>query len=207
MQDRRVTRAGSRRYVLMLLVAVVAAVACQDAVTLTRNMKEPEPTQRGPAISDELRNASIVIRKKQRTVELYDGEKLIKTYQMVLGFAPEGDKEREGDGKTPEGSFYVFAKNPKSKFHLSIGLSYPSTEDAERGLVSGLIGRAERDSIVRAVRERRMPPQKTGLGGEIYIHGGGVESDWTWGCIALKNEDIEEIYEIVGVGSAVTILP
>jgi murein L,D-transpeptidase YafK len=133
----------------------------------------------------ELKQPEIIIRKKQRTLEVYDGGKLIKTFTMVLGFAPTGDKEVEGDGKTPEGEFYVFTKNDKSKFHLSLGLSYPSKADAARGLATGLITAAERDEIVSAIDKKKMPPQKTALGGEIYIHGGGIESDWTWGCVAL----------------------
>src|SRR5688572_19895605 len=79
-----------------------------------------------------LRDPSVVIKKKERVLELYDGDKLVKTYEMVLGFAPAGDKRREGDGRTPEGEFYIFTKNPKSQFHLSLGLSYPSIDDARR---------------------------------------------------------------------------
>src|SRR5262245_31786852 len=99
----------------------------------------------------------IEIRKKARTLTLLDGDKPVKTYEMVLGFSPVGDKEVEGDGKTPEGRFYVFTKNPGSKFHLSLGVSYPSIEDAERGLKSDLISKTEADSIVRSINEKGMP--------------------------------------------------
>lgn len=149
----------------------------------------------------------IVIRKKERSLEVYDGDRLVKTYAIALGFAPEGDKEREGDGRTPEGEFYVFTKNPKSQFHLSLGLSYPSKDDAKRGLANGLISVAEHDAIVSAINAGKMPPQKTALGGEIYIHGGGRDNDWTWGCTALKNEDIEEIFRSIEVGTKVEIRP
>ncbi len=87
-----------------------------------------------------------------------DGDKLLKTYRIGLGFAPDGDKEIEGDGKTPLGEFYVFTKNPESKFFLSLGVSYPSVEDAERGLRENLISPAESEEIRAAVREKRMPP-------------------------------------------------
>lgn len=117
------------------------------------------------------------------------------------------DKESEGDGRTPEGEFYVFTKNPESKFHLSLGLSYPGREDAERGLKANLITQAEYDEIVSAIAEKRMPLQKTKLGGEIYIHGGGTESDWTDGCIALKNEEMTELFDSIPVGAKVTVLP
>lgn len=152
-------------------------------------------------------NPRLIVKKSERRLEVYDGDKLLKTYKIVLGFAPEGDKETEGDGKTPLGEFYVFTKNPESRFYLSLGLSYPSVEDAERGLRENLISPEEHGEIVRAIGEKRMPPQKTRLGGEIYIHGGGTESDWTWGCMALKDEEIKELFDAVPVGARVSIVP
>ena len=107
----------------------------------------------------------------------------------------------------PEGEFYIFTKNPRSAFHLSLGVSYPNVEDAERGLRDGLITRAQRDRIVRAIRNKSTPPQNTPLGGDIYIHGNGARSDWTWGCVALENEDIEELYRVIDTGTLVTIKP
>ncbi len=155
----------------------------------------------------ELKNPEIIIKKTQRALEVYDDGKLKKSFKVVLGFAPTGDKDVEGDGKTPEGEFYVFTKNSESRFHVSLGLSYPSKDDAKRGLAAGLISKKERDEIVSAIDDKKMPPQKTALGGEVYIHGGGIERDWTWGCVALKNEEIEEIFRVIPVGTKVTILP
>jgi murein L,D-transpeptidase YafK len=154
-----------------------------------------------------LTNPRIVIKKAERRLEVFDGDKFIKAYKMVLGFKPAGDKEIEGDGKTPEGKFYVFTKNTESKFHLSLGLSYPGLEDAKRGLDAKLISQEEYDEIVSALNEKRMPLQKTKLGGEIYIHGGGTESDWTDGCVALANEEITELFEAIPVGTGVEIKP
>ena len=155
----------------------------------------------------QLKDPKIVIRKAKRALDVYDGSVLTKTFTIVLGFAPTGDKETEGDGKTPEGEFYVFTKNPQSRFHLSLGVSYPGKDDADRGFAEGLISKKERDEIIAALEAKRMPPQKTKLGGEIYIHGGGTESDWTWGCPALKKEDIEELFAAIPIGTKVTILP
>lgn len=152
-----------------------------------------------------LRKPRLVIRKADRKLDVFDGGKLVKTYSIALGFSPTGDKEIEGDGKTPEGEFYIFTKNPKSRFHLSIGVSYPSTEDAARGLKADLISQAEHDDIVKAIRKKETPLQKTKLGGEIYIHGGGTSGDWTDGCIALSNEDMTELFEAIPVGATVTI--
>jgi murein L,D-transpeptidase YafK len=154
-----------------------------------------------------MKNPHIIIRKKDRKLELFDGETLIKTYPTALGFAPVGDKEREGDGKTPEGEFYVHFKNEKSKFYLSIGISYPNVGAAKRGLAAKLITQTEHDSIVRAIKEKRTPPQKTRLGGEIFIHGGGSATDWTQGCAALSNADIKELFDAIPLSAKVKIVP
>ncbi len=160
-----------------------------------------------PQLPAKIENPRLVVKKSERQLELFDGAKLVKTYKIALGFAPEGDKEIEGDGKTPLGEFYVFTKNERSRFYLSLGLSYPSIDDATRGLKENLISQEEHDAIVQAVTEKKMPPQNTRLGGEIYIHGGGTEKDWTWGCMALKNEEMKEIFDAIPTGAKVTILP
>ena len=127
-------------------------------------MKPPTPVDR-----------HLIIHKAERKLELFDGEKLLRSYKIALGSCPVGDKEIEGDGKTPEGQYYVFVKNPESKFHLSLGLSYPSRASAERGLAAGVITRFEFDSDRRSQHEHGTElPQKTRLGGEIYVHGGGT---------------------------------
>ncbi len=154
-----------------------------------------------------MENPRIVVRKKKRTLEVFDGEKLIRTYTIALGFEPVGDKETEGDGKTPEGDFYIFTKNPQSRFYLSLGVSYPGIDEAERGLDKKLISPDERDSIVEAVKQQKMPLQKTKLGGEIYIHGGGNAADWTGGCIALTNADMRELFNALDTKTPVRIEP
>ena len=153
------------------------------------------------------KNPRIIIKKSDRILQVFDGNKLIKTYTVVLGFSPKGDKEIEGDGKTPEGEFYICVKNDKSKFHLSLGLSYPNIFDAERGLKENLISRQEYDAILEAFKEKRLPPQSTRLGGEIYIHGGGTLSDWTKGCVALENEEMRELFDTIANGTKVEIFP
>ena len=155
----------------------------------------------------DLKDPRLVITKSKRTLEVFDGDKRVKSYKMVLGFDPKADKETEGDGRTPEGDFYVFTKNPESRFHLSLGVSYPGKEDAERGLQQGLISQTEHDEILAAIAEQRMPLQKTKLGGEIYVHGGGTASDWTDGCVALDNDQMTELFDAIPVGAKVTILP
>lgn len=170
-------------------------------IILTTSLMSQTQTQ----ISD-LRSPNIVVNKSKRTLQLFDGDKLVKTYKMVLGFAPRGGKEVEGDGRTPEGEFYVFTKNAESRFHVSLGISYPAPEDGKRGLAKKLISHEEADAIAKAIGEKGMPPQKTALGGEIYIHGGGTENDWTEGCIALKDAEIKELFDAVPVGTRVVIV-
>jgi murein L,D-transpeptidase YafK len=164
-------------------------------------------SEKNTKLPPKIENPRLVVKKGARELEVFDGEHLLKTYKIVLGFAPEGDKEEEGDGKTPLGEFYVFTKNEKSKFYLSLGVSYPSIDDAARGLRSNLISKEDYDAIVQAITENKMPPQNTRLGGAIYIHGGGTEKDWTWGCMALENEEMKEIFDAVPVGTKVSILP
>ncbi len=187
----------------LIALASFACLAFFMLTAMTQNIEEKETVRSLPLLRDPV----LVIKKKDRVLELYDGAKFIKSYKIALGFAPAGDKEKEGDGRTPEGEFFVFTKNPKSRFHLSLGLSYPSIDDAKRGLAEGIISRQEHDAIITAVTDKKMPPQNTALGGEVYIHGGGAARDWTWGCPALDNDDIEEIYNVVPVGTRVTVRP
>lgn len=154
-----------------------------------------------------MENPRIVVKKEVRTLEVFDGEKIIGTYKIALGSDPKGDKEIEGDGKTPEGEFYIFTKNSRSKFYLSIGVSYPGIDDAKRGLEQKLITQDEHDKIVKAINEKKTPLQNTALGGEIYIHGNGNLIDWTAGCIALTNKDMKELFDSIPVKTPITISP
>ncbi len=163
--------------------------------------------QRQSAFKLPLKNPLIVVIKSKRQLKLYSAGSLVRTYKVGLGLNPVDDKKRQGDRATPEGEFYIFTKNNKSAYYLSLGLSYPNVEDAERGLRDGLISRAQHDAIVKAIKRKETPTQYTALGGDIYIHGNGASSDWTWGCVALENEDIGELYDAVRVGTAVTIKP
>ena len=152
-------------------------------------------------------NPRIVVFKSRRQLMLYAGDQLLRTYPVGLGFNPVGDKIKEGDGATPEGKFYVFTRNVESKFYLSLGVSYPNVEDAERGLRDGLINVEQYERIVEASRQMKAPPQDTQLGGQIYIHGHGARTDWTRGCVALDDGDVKELFDAVPVGTRVIIEP
>jgi murein L,D-transpeptidase YafK len=155
-----------------------------------------------------LKNPRLVVKKNKRRLQVFDNDKLVKTYKIVLGFEPKGDKIKRDDGKTPEGEYFVAVKNPDSKFHRSLGLNYPNIKDAKRGLQMNLISQSEYDEIILANQEKRLPPQNTALGSEIYIHGGGINRDWTAGCIALDDDQMQELFDALPAANvSVTIEP
>lgn len=180
---------------LIGLVALAVQPASLQSSTTNRSLKL------------KLTSPRIVVKKAERRLFLYDGNKLVKTYRIGLGLSPKGDKVRQGDRRTPEGDFYIFTRNDKSAFYLSLGVSYPNATHANRGLRDGLISKSQHDAITRALKLKRTPPQNTALGGDIYIHGRGASSDWTWGCVALEDSDIRELFDTVRVDTPVTILP
>ena len=202
---------------LTTLLLFSSTLACQRVVgeiatpqEVKREIKkdfQAPPLSPSVALKAPLKNPRIIVFKSKRRLELYSDDVLVRTYKVGLGLNPVPDKKRQGDYATPEGDFYVFTKNDKSAFYLSLGISYPNAEDAERGLRDGLISQAQHDAIVKALRRKATPPQNTALGGDIYIHGNGATSDWTWGCVALENEDIRELFDAVPVGTTVTIKP
>lgn len=149
--------------------------------------------------------ANIKIYKEMRILELYGDDKLIGRFKIALGGAPIGDKDKEGDRKTPEGKYYICTRNDKSKYTLFLGLSYPNTQDAEKGLEKGLIDKLAFKEIRTEIENKRRPDWNTPLGGAVGIHGGGTSSDWTWGCIALSDEDIKIIWEYTKMNTPVEI--
>ncbi len=195
------------------MLLIFSRLASPANAPLLAQPTDSTPDSRGGSQTDRprlklpLTSPRIVVKKTARRLLLYSGNELVRTYRVGLGLSPVGDKVREGDRRTPEGDFYIFTKNSKSAFYLSLGLSYPNAAHAKRGLRDGLITKAQYDEIMRALQAKRRLPQNTALGGDIYIHGNGARSDWTWGCVALENEDIRELFDVVKVGMTVTIEP
>jgi len=132
----------------------------------------------------------VVIFKGSRRLYLYRDGKPIRRFTIALGWAPEGDKQFEGDGRTPEGTYYIDRLNPNSQFHLSLGISYPDPNDRAAAAAAGV-----------------------DPGGDIFIHGSDGRrpnrrpDDWTAGCIAVTNAEIEEIWQRVPVGTPIVIQP
>jgi len=159
---------------LVLLGAALLALAACDNKFKTYN--GPEVTRVG-------------VFKESRRLYLMHGDTALKAYEFELGFAPAGHKQIEGDGRTPEGLYMIDRRNPNSRFHLSLGISYPNARDVE---------------VARRLGESP--------GGDIFIHGTpdifvGRGNDWTQGCIAVTNEEIEEIYAMVRDGTPIAIHP
>lgn len=135
---------------------------------------------------------SIVINKGARKLYLMHNDEILREYKVDLGFAPLGHKQFEGDGKTPEGTYVIDRRNPNSRYHLSVGISYPNRQDR-----------------AHAQEQGKQP------GGDIFIHGqpnnaeerkrASRVDDWTAGCIAVSNEEIEEIYAMVQTGTTIAL--
>jgi murein L,D-transpeptidase YafK len=158
----------------------------------------------------------IVIDKTDRTLSYFKDGQEVLTFPVAFGSRP-GQKRRRGDRRTPEGDYRIVAKHGASKFHKFLLLNYPNGDDARRGLDAGLISERDYTAIVTAVENDTIPPQRTRLGGYIGIHGGTAvriyrkllflddDYDWTLGCIATKNENIDRLYDRVEVGTRVII--
>ncbi len=167
-------------------VAALLALVAWDFLKLNRTP---------PVLAPETERADrILIEKAARRATLFREGKPLKTYAMSLGGNPLGHKQQEGDRRTPEGGYTIDFKNPRSRFHLALRVSYPDARDRES-----------------AVRRGVLP------GGDIMIHGlpnglgwlGGLHllQNWTDGCAAVTNRQIEEIWALVDVGTRVEIRP
>ena len=164
-----------RRHLILTVLATAIVGACAP--------KSKFKSYRGPEVT------YVVVNKADRKMFLFHNKRVLKEYDVDLGFEPIGDKFFEGDGRTPEGNYTINRRNPNSKFHLSLGISYPNAKD-----------RADAAALGK-------PP-----GGDIFIHGKSNrrklgKNDWTWGCIAVPNREMELIYAMVKNGTPIQINP
>jgi len=146
----------------------------------------------------------IRIHKGQRVLTLIMDGEAAGRFPIGLGSAPEGDKQRQGDGRTPEGAYYVCTRTDQTKYYLSLGVSYPNTEDARRALDNGLVGQATYDRIADAEARGACPDWNTPLGGAIAIHSGGV-TDWTQGCVSTADATMDILWEYCPIGTPILI--
>ena len=200
----------------LLSILLVSGIANSSTTTTQQNKQSMPDRQRQTPVRNGERNEgketeerfSILVKKRERKLYLFgSGQRLLKTYRIALGSQPTGTKKKQGDGATPEGDYYITHKNPRSNYYLSLGLSYPNIADADEGLKRGLLTKPEHQAIASAIKEGDKPPQNTQLGGDIFLHGGGVSRDWTLGCIALENADIKELFDKLPVKTPVKIMP
>jgi hypothetical protein len=155
----------------------------------------------------------LVVDKAKRELVLFKDGRKIAAYPVSLGVDPVSDKRRAHDFATPEGQYFISYKKDPSQYHRTLGLSYPSPADAEKALAGGVISKAEYAKILDAARRSRPGPCGTGLGCGIAIHGGGVfrqfgasmERDWTEGCVALDNRDMDRLFNLCRQGDRVVI--
>ena len=161
---------GKLGVIFLVCAFLISSCAKKETATITQEVTKLE------------------VDKSERKLRLYSGSRVIRTMDIGLGFNPVGHKFREGDGKTPQGRYYIDRKNPYSSFHLSLGISYPNQQDRTKAWNSGY-----------------------SPGGDIMIHGlpnnGTIPSsrDWTRGCIAVANTEIEYLYKVVDVGTPIII--
>jgi murein L,D-transpeptidase YafK len=169
----------------------------------------------GTAVAADFGSGSVVpgrptieIWKSQRRMELRYGEYVDRQFKVSLGRAPPFAKEERGDYRTPVGRYYIAFKKP-SRFDRFLGISYPNIDDAEQGYQRGLINADQWADIFFANMNLDTPPPRTPLGGMVGIHGFGERDylpiDWTEGCIAVSNDEIEYLYNLTPVGTPVLI--
>lgn len=161
---------------MRLLVAALLCLALSGCASKFARYDGPQVTQ-------------VIVNKSEREMLLLHDRRVLARYAIDLGFAPEGHKEREGDGRTPEGDYLIDRRNPNSRYYLSLGIDYPRPADVARARALGV-----------------------DPGGDIFIHGQprltrNPPPDWTHGCIAVKDSEMREIYAMVANGTPIRINP
>lgn len=174
-----------RRHARRLLLVLAALTMALAALWLRPTIEPDLPPIAGTV-------DRILVEKTARRMTLWQGDRLVRTYAVALGFAPVGNKGRQGDGRTPEGVFRIDRRNDASRYHLSLGLDYPQAL-------------------------HRAAAAKAGLdpGGDIMIHGQPnalpeglrLAGDWTAGCIALTDAEMNEVWAATDAETVVEIVP
>jgi len=168
------------RIFLALVLALNLLASGADAKTIVKRV----PKYDGPEITQ------ILVDKSKRKMYLLSGKKTIRKFRIDLGFGPKGHKFKQGDGRTPEGLYFINRVNTNSRYFLSLGLNYPNAKDRARAKAAGV-----------------------DPGGDIFIHGGPRykgergKRDWTAGCIAVSDREMGWIYSMVKLGTPIFIKP
>ncbi|MFN8286134.1 MAG: L,D-transpeptidase family protein [Chitinophagales bacterium] len=181
--------------VIFCFVTALISSSCGNTPALKNRVANSDSTRK--ALLDSFSKVevkevdSLVVFKSERLLYVFNQGKLLKIYRVCLGSSPVGDKQCQGDGKTPEGLYFINDRNPNSSYHKNLGISYPNDADRQEARAMG-----------------KSP------GGDIKLHGlpnsyngGPVTYDWTDGCISVSNEEIDELYAAVKTGSPILIKP
>jgi murein L,D-transpeptidase YafK len=182
------TELGAAAFMTRTIIALILAVVALLCFTYLYAHHVRNPLASRTTID------RIVIKKSARDLSVFANGKKLKTYRVALGRNPLGAKQEEGDKKTPEGIYKIDGRNPQSSFHLALHVSYPSDEDKARAAVRGVA--AGSDIMIHGIRN--------GLGWIGAFH---RLRDWTIGCVALTDEEIEELWRITPDGTTVEIRP
>ncbi|MCB4457530.1 L,D-transpeptidase family protein [Leisingera sp. McT4-56] len=173
------------------LLRLLALVVLTGAAWLAWQAFAPRPAPPPQSAAVDRIDRILIEKSARRLTASRDGETVLE-FPIALGFAPAGDKQQEGDGKTPEGVFLIDRRNPNSAYHLSLGINYPQPEDRARAQAAGV-----------------------SPGGDIFIHGQPnavgnlvtLPGDWTAGCIAVSNQQMETLWRLAEIGTEVEIRP
>lgn len=183
-----------RRFLAIFPLGGAALAACLGMALIAQPSGVHADTPR-LSYNSSLNKADLVlIRKGERRLELWHGQELLRHYRVALGRNPDGPKQRQGDGRTPEGQYIIDWRNPDSDFHLSLHISYPAVSDIARAREAG-------HSPGELIMIHGLP---NGFSARYVEH---PQRDWTEGCIAVTNAEIEEIWRMVDDGTTIVILP
>ncbi|MBI5569818.1 MAG: L,D-transpeptidase family protein [Desulfomonile tiedjei] len=179
------------------------------------------PGTAGDAWANRQDDTTMVLYKAKQLLALYRNGTKVRQYRVCLGLNPHGPKRTLGDYRTPEGDYYICSKNTSSQFHRFLGISYPGEKDAQFAFERGMISKDKRDSILARIKTSGAYPWDTELGGWVGIHGYPSDAyrglwialfypkphNWTDGCIAMWNYEIEDLFAQVNIGTPIKILP
>lgn len=197
----------------IILIGLVSGVSIKNYIKQSKDIKQVSVSNKQKESAkiffnkpqNDPENTSLKVYKSKKIMEVYGDGKLIGRFKIGLGRVNKGPKEKEGDNKTPEGSYYICYINPNSKYKDFFGISYPNEKDAKNGLDKNIINKITYNRVKDAMDDRRQPPWHTALGGQIGIHGGGTTTDWTYGCVTMNDEDIYKVKEYIRLKTEVDI--
>jgi hypothetical protein len=217
-QGRYRSEARAVRWAAWIGLALALALACARPAPPPPSELPPAPAPappeaRKPPPPPCLHVERLIVHKGERRLYVHCEGGMVVPLGVALGRDPVGHKQRAGDHRTPEGDYRIAGPPVRSRFHRFVPIDYPSRADADAALEAGRISRADHARILAAHRRGAPPPADTKLGGAIGLHGEGArwrgESsglDWTWGCIALADADLDFVIARMRVGTPISIL-